>query len=65
MAHLQVSVGEAFEVVVLVDRREQEPGFEHRESVSDTPTQMSSRIGGAMMLLVGQTAVSLWGAFLI
>ncbi|MFC6904386.1 2-hydroxycarboxylate transporter family protein [Halalkalicoccus tibetensis] len=27
--------------------------------------QMSSRIGGAMMLLVGQTAVSLWGAFLV
>lgn len=27
--------------------------------------QMSSRLGGAMMLLVGQTAISLWGSVLV
>lgn len=27
--------------------------------------QMSSRLGGALMLLIGQTAISLWGAFLL
>lgn len=35
--YLQISVGSKFEVVVLIYRREQKPGFEHRNPVVETP----------------------------